>query len=415
MGQFAGACRFIYNLALEQRLEWYRPGRKIDVFSQSRELTQLRAEVDWIKAAPIGALQNALHDLEDAYRNWWAGKTTQRPGYRKKGQTDSFRFPYLVWNVAKAGEGSTGLIKLPKLGWVKLRRWRTLPGQIRTITVSRKAGDWFVSVQCERDVPEPAESSLPAVGIDVGVRTFCALSDGTCVAPINARQRAKGRLRKAHRVLTRKQKGSANRRKALLRLSRVHRRVANIRRDFLHKHSTTIAKKHGVVVMESLDVGAMTASAKGSAKKPGRKVRQKAGMNAAIIDQGWATFRRMIRYKLQERGGRLVEIAPHYTSQCCSSCGTVDPANRRRGDALFACVDCGHTADADTNAAINILRLGLGEPWQPVEDIRAKRPHEAGITRQSAQPIGFATGHRYKVLNGQKRPLEILESLVECR
>jgi putative transposase len=151
MAQISGACRFVYNLALEQRREWHRPGRRFTFASQCRELTQLRAEVDWLRAAPIHPLQQALRDLERAYRNWWAGRArTPRP--RKKGAADSFRFPDPVsLKVERTGQ-SSGRIKLPKLGWVKVRErnWRTLPGSICNITISRRAGQWFAAVQCEQ-------------------------------------------------------------------------------------------------------------------------------------------------------------------------------------------------------------------------------------------------------------------------
>ena len=164
MTQISGACRFVYNLALEQRREWYRPGRRFTFASQCRELTQLRAEVDWLRAAPIHPLQQALRDLERAYRNWWAGHG-RAPRPRKKGAADSFRFPDPVSLKVERTGHSSGRIKLPKLGWVKVRErnWRTLPGSICNITISRRAGQWFAAVQCEQDVAEPAPSALPPV------------------------------------------------------------------------------------------------------------------------------------------------------------------------------------------------------------------------------------------------------------
>jgi putative transposase len=381
MAQIAGACRFIYNLALEQRRNWYRPGRKFSFASQCREVTMLRAEVEWLRAAPIHPLQQALRDLERAYQNWWA-KRAAAPTPRKKGLNDSFRFPDPVsLRVDRTGT-STGRLKLPKLGWVKLRGWQELPGEISNITVSRRAGQWFAAVQCEREVAEPVASTLPAVGIDMGVAIFAALSDGSTIAPANHGKRALKALRRAQRAVARKKHGSANRRKAIRRVARIQKRVTDARRDCLHKHSTTIAKNYGMVVVEALQVRNMSASAKGTADAPGSRVRQKAGLNRAILDQGWSMFRTMLAYKLADRGGRLVEVPAAYTSQTCSACGLVDAASRQ-GQARFVCIGCGHAANADSNAASNILRRA-DSALKPVEGNRTKRPNEAGTSRRKA-------------------------------
>lgn len=364
MAQIAGACRFVYNLALEQRRDWYRPSRKFNFTSQCREVTLLRAEVEWLKAVPVHTLQQALRDLERAYQNWWAGRA-QAPTPRRKGVNDSFRFPDPVSLVVERTGASSGRVKLPKLGWVRLRGWTALPGDIRNITVSCRAGHWFAAVQCEREVAEPVPSTLPPVGIDLGVAVFAALSDGTSIAPVNHGKTALKALRRAQRALARKTRGSANRRKAVQRVARIQKRVANARKDFLHKHSTIIAKNHGVVVMEALPVRAMSASAKGTAAELGRRVQQKAGLNRAILDQGWGLFRTMLAYKLADRGGKLVEVAAAYTSQTCACCGHVDAANRP-SQAVFVCGRCGHRANADTNAAINILRRA-DSALKPVE------------------------------------------------
>lgn len=383
MTQIAGSCRFVYNLALEQRRDWYRPGRRFTFASQCRELTQLRAEVDWLRVAPIHPLQQALRDLERAYRNWWSGHA-RAPTPRKKGTGDSFRFPDPVsLKVVRTGK-SSGRIKLPKLGWVKVREknWRTMPGSICNITISRRAGQWFAAVQCEEEIADPAPSALPPVGIDMGVAVFASLSDGSSIAPGNYGKTALRALRRAQRSLSRKRRGSINRRKAIRRVARVQQRVANARKDFLHKHSTAIAKNHGTVVVEALPVRSMSASAAGTAAAPGRSVRQKSGLNRAILDQGWRTFRIMLAYKLVQRGGRLIEVPAAYTSQTCAACSVVDAASRR-DQSHFVCVACGHKANADTNAAINILRRG-DSALKPVEGHRLKRPVEAGTIRRAA-------------------------------
>jgi putative transposase len=386
MAQIAGACRFVYNMALEQRRDWWRSykastGSNISFASQSRELTELRHELGWLKAAPVHALQQALRDLDRAYQNFFAGRADY-PTTRKRGLNDSFRFPDPVSLKLERTGQSCGRIKLPKLGWVSLRGWYPLPGDICTITVSRRVGHWFAAVQCAREIAEPIRSILPPVGIDMGVAIFAALSDGTSVAPANLGKKALGALAKAQRALARKKRGSANRLKAIGRVAKIQQRVVNARKDFLHKHSTIIAKNHGLVVVEALKVRNMSASAKGTIEAPGRKVRQKAGLNRAILDQGWGMFRSMLAYKLADRGGTLVEVSAVYTSQTCACCGHVDPANRQN-QAAFVCVHCGHTANADTNAAINILRR-TDTALKPVEGHRTKRPDEAGTILRAA-------------------------------
>lgn len=382
MAQFAGACRFVYNLALEQRARWCRPGRFINFASQCREVTALRAEVDWLRAAPVHALQQALKDLDRAYQNWWAGRAGA-PTPRKKGVNDSFRFPDPVSIKVERTGRSSGRIKLPKLGWIRFRGWYAIPGNISSATVLLCAGQWHAGIQWRREVCEPEASALPAIGLDRGVTIFAALSDGTSIAPANHGRKALDALRKAQRSVARKKKGSNNRRKAVRRVARIHERVANARKDFLHKQSSTIAKNHGTVVVEALKVQNMTRSARGTEAKPGKNVRQKAGLNRAILDQGWGMFRAMLAYKLSARGGRLIEVPAAYTSQTCAECGVVD-ARSRRNQARFVCTACGHEANADMNAARNILQRGLDKSLKPVEVPRTKRPDDAGSIGRAA-------------------------------
>jgi putative transposase len=379
LGRWAGAVRFTYNLALEQRRDWYRPGRRFTFASQCREVTALRAEVDWLRDAPVQALQQGLRDLDRAYQNWWAGRAGA-PTPRKRGLNDSLRIPSPEHFSFRRLSRRVGEVKLPKLGWVRLRWDRAIPGDIKNITVSRRAGTWMVAAQYECEASDPEPSSLPAVGIDRGVAVFAALSDGEMIAPVNEGKKALRALVKAQRKLARKKKGSNNRKKQVRRIQRIHARVAAARKDFLHKTSTTIAKNHGVVVLERLEVRNMVRSAKGTKDAPGKQVRQKAGLNRAILDQGWGMFRTFLSYKLAERGGRLVEVPAQNTSRTCSACGAVD-ASSRSGQ-RFCCTACGHVAHADTNAAIEILRR-WGSPSLPVEGGR-RAPGEAGTRRRAA-------------------------------
>ena len=173
-------------------------------------------------------------------------------------------------------------------------------------------------------------------------------------------KRAEDRLRWEQRKLSRKyRKGpkSRNYRKKKIRVARAHERVANMRLDFLHKASTSIGETQAVVVVEDLKIRNMTKSARGTKESPGRKVRQKSGLNRSILSRGWGTFLALLGYKLERRGGRLVRVDPKNTSRTCFFCGHI-AAENRPDQTAFRCVSCGHEDHADANAAKNILRAG---------------------------------------------------------
>jgi putative transposase len=376
LSAWVGAVRYVYNLALEQRRTFGRRGRSFNYITQSREVTILRAEVDWINDVPATSLGQALRDLDGAYRSFWRGGGYPSP--RRRGVNDSLRLKGNEFRIRRTSRRN-GKLKLPKIGEIALRLDRPLVGEQRSITISRRAGAWYASIWCLSDHSEAGTAAPSSVGIDRGITVFAALSTGELIVGPNVGRKAAQALAKAQRALARKQKGSNNRRKARLRVARLHARVSAARKDFLHKTSTSIAKSHGVVVLEDLKVRNMTASAAGTVEAPGRNVRQKAGLNRAILDQGWGMFAQMLAYKLEDRGGYLLTVDPKDTSRTCSECGVVD-ADSREG-VRFSCRSCGHQAHADTNAAINILRRGT--PSMPVEV--ASAPGEAGTTLELQQ------------------------------
>jgi transposase len=300
MAQIVGACRFIYNLALEQRQTWYRPERKFGFASQCRKLTLLRAEMEWLKAASIPPLQQALRDLDRTYHSWRA-KQAGAPTPRKKGMNDSFRSPDPVSLRLERSGTSSGRLKLPKLGWVTLRGWQKPPGAISYITASRLAGQWFAAVQCAREVSEPVVSTSWAW--------------------------------KAHLAISRP-----------------------------------------IVLTSFMDVS-LRCCFDDSPWHIGA-VRWRAP------HQGWSLFRTLLGDKLANPRGRLMEVPAAYTSQSCSTCSLVE-ATSRQGQARFVCVGCGHAANADSNAAVNILRHA-DSALKPVAGNRCKRPGEAGTTSRNA-------------------------------
>ncbi len=352
---FAGSCRFVFNRALDIQIARHASGeRNLGYAELCKLLTGWRhnAATPWLQQAPTHPLQQSLKDLERAYENFFAGRAGT-PRFKKKGRRDSFRYPDPQQIKL---EQCNNRIFLPKLGWLRYRNSRLVLGAMRNVTVSNHAGRWFVAIQTAREI-EPIEVRGKKVGVDMGIVRFTTLSDGVFYEPINSFRRHEARLRKAHQALSRKVKYSQNWKKVKVRVQRIHARIRNVRKDYLHKVTRTICNNHAIVYIEDLRLKQMSKSAAGSHDVPGHNVRAKSGLNKAILDQGWYEFRRQLGYKLAWKGGMLVVVAPHHTSQTCPGCGHVSPDNRRT-QALFACVTCGYENHADVVGAINVLRRG---------------------------------------------------------
>jgi putative transposase len=204
-------------------------------------------------------------------------------------------------------------IKPPKLGWLRLRQSRPVTGELRNVSLSREGAAWFCAMQTQSASVAPA-GLAPSLGIDMGLVQFATLSSGEAVAPLKAMAEQQRRLRRYQKSVSRKKKGSCNRRKAVARLSRLHARVARSRADWLHKLSSGLVASHPVIALEDLRVAAMSASARGTAKRPGKNVKQKAGMNRGILDAAWAEFWRQLEYKTAAVGGEVFAVPAAYTS-----------------------------------------------------------------------------------------------------
>ena len=383
MRRFAGSCRFVFNKALALQKERFERGeKKLGYAALCKELTGWRngPETPWLADAPIHPLQQTLKDLERAYSNFFA-KRADFPRFKKKGQGDSFRYPDP--KQAKLDQDN-GRVFLPKLGWLRYRNSRGVLGTVKNITVSASCGKWFVSIQTSREVSQPVPSG-DAVGIDMGIARFATLSDGSFVAPLSSFRRHETRLRRYQRALSRKVKFSSNWNKAKARVQRIHSRIGNARRDFLHKTSTAISQNHAMVCIEDLAVRNMARSAAGTLDAPGRNVRAKSGLNKSILDQGWFEFRRQLDYKLAWRGGWLVAVPPQYTSRTCPCCGHVSAENRKT-QAQFLCVVCGFEENADVVGAINVLRAGHARFACEVSG--AAMPPAAGTHRSDSGSAG---------------------------
>lgn len=349
--QHVGACRLIYNIALEQRQTFSRR-RRINFATQGIELTQLRKEYDWLAAISYGCQSYALKDLENAFQRFFAGKS-RYPTPRKRRVNDTCRFKSEDI-IFKPYNAKWSAVRLPKIGWVKFRNTRLVKGKVKNATLSYEAGGWHISFACEIEHEAPAPQA-ESVGIDRGVATTLALSTGEMLSLPDSLGCLDAQRRRAQRVLSRRKKGSRRRDRQKRRVAYLQARVHRIRRDWHHRAALDIARRFGVAVLEKLDTKSMTASAKGTAAEPGRNVRQKAGLNRSILNAGWNTFARILTYKMEERGGQVVIVPAQFTSQTCTACDVVD-ARSRESQARFVCVSCGHTAHADINAAINIER-----------------------------------------------------------
>ncbi|MGW4046957.1 RNA-guided endonuclease InsQ/TnpB family protein [Streptomyces sp. NPDC004721] len=356
--EFGAICRSVWNTALEQRREYRRRGAWMNYAPQCAELADAKCEHPWLKAAPSHALQQTLKDLDRACRD----HGTFQVRWRSKARwSPSFRFPDAQQiSVERLGR-KWGRVRLPKLGWVRFRWSRPLGGEIRSATVSRKGGRWFVSFLVDDQAATPAQHAMPgtAVGIDRGVKTAVVTSDGDFYGRPFITAGETGRYRRLQQRLARSKRGSANRHKTITAMGRIMSRVSDRRGDFCAQIAARIVAKNALVVLEDLRIKNMSASACGTVAEPGRSVRQKAGLNRAILDKGWHRLELALTNAARCTGTRVVKVNPAYTSQRCSACGFVTEGNRE-SQAVFRCkaAGCGHRDHADVNAAKNIKAAG---------------------------------------------------------
>lgn len=379
--RWLGCRRFVFNEALAFQRAQIAAGRKRPGYAAlCKRLPDLRKAHPWLGEPPAQALQQALKDLCAA----WDRKFTSRfgaPRFKKKGEGDTIRLPQDCRYDAAAG-----VVRLPKLGNVRLRHSRPALGKLKNVTLRFAGRRLVVSLQTEREIDVPAPVGAGEVGLDFGAVATITPSAGALIELPARIGRYERRMKRLQQAISRKRKGSNNRRKAVVRVAECHRRIAAIRRDFLHQETTRLVSGNALLAIEDLAVKNMTASAAGTIEAPGKHVRQKAELNRTILRNGWSMARSMLEYKAAWRGSVLVAVPPAYTSQQCSCCGHIAAANRKT-QALFECVACGHTENADRNAARNIL-------------LRAKELLAGGCPPSTA---GYAGTHACEGAQ-QKRP-----------
>lgn len=331
-----GHTRYIYNLYLHTRTEYYRlTGQSSNYYTCANDLKLLKSEPDhlWLKEADSQVLQQSLKDLDTAFKNFFTGRA-KYPNFKRKFGKQSIRYPQRF-----KIEGNR--LYLPKVGWVKITLQRPIIGKMRNVTISKtKTGKYFASIICEFEKEEPVHPSEKAIGIDLGLTHFAILSNGEKIDSSRYLRRSERRLKVRQRRLSRKQRGSNNRHKARLVVALTHEKVANQRRDFHHQQSCRLVQAYGHIAVEDLNV-------KGMVKNH--------NLAKSIQDAGWSQFVQFLTYKQQMAGGTLTKIDRWFpSSKTCFVCGGKNQElTRKQRD--WTCLRCGTYHDRDVNAALNIL------------------------------------------------------------
>jgi putative transposase len=344
LAKHAGAARFTYNWGLARRIEEYKnTGKSSNAIEQHRQLNVLKkTEFSWMYEVSKCAPQEALRDLNRAFNNFYRGiKSFKRKGFprfKKKGMHDSFRLTGSIHIFESS-------VKLPRIGMIRTKERTDVKGSILSATVSREADRWLVSFAVERERKKHKVTESSVIGIDVGINCFAVTSDGTRIESPRPLENALKLLKRRSRQHSRKNLGSANRKKSSIRLARAHRRIRNSRKDFLHKVSTQLAKTKPVIVIEDLNI---------------RGMMQNRHLSRHIADAGWSKFINMLSYKTEWYSSHLLRVPRFYpSSKMCSRCKTIKE-NFNLSQRMFKCEKCGLVIDRDENAAINLKHYITG-------------------------------------------------------
>ena len=344
--QTCGCCRLVYNTMLDRKMRAYKEsGTTISAIELINQLPQLKAEFTFLKDAPSQSLQQAIRNLDSAYANFFRRGGSGFPKFKKKGVRDSFRIP-----VACILDYDNWTVKVAKFGTIRIFKGHNKPisGNIKSYTITHTNTDrYFISVLYET-VDRPKLNNSKSVGIDVGIKSFATLSDGTVFENQKYLKSNLRKLRVLQRTVSRRyQQGkkreeqSNNWKKAVRRVAKLHEKIAFQRYDYLHKVSTWIAENFSTVCVETLNV-------KGMMKNH--------HLAQAISDCGWSMFLNMLKYKCDS----LVKIDKWFaSSQTCSECGYVNTATKNLAIREWTCPECGTIHNRDLNAAKNIEREGL--------------------------------------------------------
>ncbi|WP_457858458.1 RNA-guided endonuclease InsQ/TnpB family protein [Psychrobacter pulmonis] len=387
LNNLVGSARFVWNQVLAVSFEMFAKNEFINATNLVNKIMDIKVnpEFAFLKTSSNAvSLQQKIRDLASAWSRFFDSKVHARlkenkkkpkkPKFFKLADGTEIQLRPLMPRFKRKSDGCDSIrlvqfdkycrvegnrVKLPNgVGFVKFRKSQDILGIIKNVTISKKSGHWYVSFGTERELDEkPRHPSKTAIGLDMGISKLLTTSNGEYIKPKNSFKANQLKLANLQRGLAKKVKFSENWKKQNRKIQKLHHHIANIRHDYLHKISTDISKNHAMIVCEDLKVVNMSKSASGTVENKGRQVKAKSGLNKSILDQGWSMALTMLEYKQQWQGGLLIKVNPRYTSQTCFECKHVAKENRRT-QAKFECVECGYIANADVNAARNILAAG---------------------------------------------------------